>query len=329
LRRCASELHGEEAGAEGGAGYTIEAELVVTKSRAAPVVAAFVFLAVLFAAAGSSRATFPGRNGLIVFDTGNGSPPSQIYTVRPDGTGLHKLTAATRGNGAIQPHWAADGHTIVYASDETGNTEIYAIKADGSGKRQLTRDPAFGNFFPSFSPDGSRIVFSRCSNFLRTCDIAVMRSDGARIRSLVGGYWHHSEPVFSPDGKRIAFSSDEGGYDSRIWVMNANGSDRAAITAPPLTAGHPGWSPDGSKLTFTGNPVSGQIFVSRPDGSDVHALTPASLGALFAVYSPDGRKMVLLGAAGKLSLMNPDGTGIAPIPGAPAGALYSDWGVAR
>jgi len=298
------------------------------RSSSALAMLTVVFLATILWAAGTSQATFPGRNGLIVFDTGTGPPPSQIYTIRPNGAGLRQLTAATSGQGAIQPHWAADGRTIVYVSDETGNAEIYVINSDGTGKRQLTTDPAFGNSSPSFSPDGSRIVFSRCSHFLSTCDIAVMRSNGRQIRSLLGGYWHHGEPVFSPDGRRIAFSSDQGGYDSRIWVMNADASQGHPITRPVLAAGRPGWSPDGSKLTFTGNPVSGQIFVSRPDGSRVHALTPSSLGAVFASYSPDGQKMVVVGPGG-LSLMNPDGSGIAPIPGAPTGTQYSDWGVAR
>ena len=135
------------------------------------------------------------------------------------------------------PHWSADGRLIVYASDQTGNFEVYVMNADGSGKRQLTADSGFSSIWPSFSRDGSTIVFSRCSHFLGTCDVALMRSDGSNIRSLVGGYWHHNQPVFSPHGMQIAFNSDEGGYDGLLWTVNAHGANPQTVTQPQVQFG--------------------------------------------------------------------------------------------
>jgi Tol biopolymer transport system component len=193
---------------------------------------------------------------------------------------------------------------------------------------QLTNDPDVANFWPTFSPNGSQIAFSRCSNFLGTCDLAAMRSDGSHIRTLVGGYWHHAQPAYSPDGTKIAYTSDEGGYDSLLWVAKADGGGRQSISPAPLAADRPDWSPDGGTITYTGNPRAGQVFLSRPDGSRRRAITSADEGVLFATYSPDGTRMVSTGDPSGLFLMNPDGTGRAPIPNVPDGATFPDWGVA-
>jgi Tol biopolymer transport system component len=297
-------------------------------ARALTAVALLVALLSFGGTSRASHATSAPRNGAIVFDTEWGAGPSQIYTIRADGTGLRQLTSVGDGQAAFQARWSADGRTIAYVSDETGNPELYLVKADGTGKRQLTNDPAFGNFWPTFAPDGSQIAFSRCSSFLGTCDLAVMRPDGSRIRTLVGGYWHHGQPAYSPDGKRIAYTSDEGGYDSLLWVAKADGSGRRSISPAPLAADRPDWSPDGGTITYTGNPRAGQIFLSRPDGLHLRAITSVDAGVLFATFSPDGTKMVTSGGPAGLFLMNPDGSGIAPIPNVPDGATFPDWGVA-
>ena len=71
---------------------------------------------------GLARASFPGENGLIVFDTLNGSA-SQIYTIRPNGSDLRQLTGVNEGGTAFVPHWSADGRLIVYAT--VLNVELY------------------------------------------------------------------------------------------------------------------------------------------------------------------------------------------------------------
>lgn len=288
---------------------------------------ALALLLAAAAAASLATAAFPGENGLIVFDTQDGGA-SQIYTIRPNGSDLRQLTDESSGGTAITPHWSADGRLIVYAGDQTGNREIYVMNADGSGKRQLTNNSEFDNSWPSLSPDGSTIVFSRCSRFLGTCDVAAMRSDGSRIRPLVGGYWHHGQTVFSPDGRQIAFSSDRTGYDLLLWTLNRDGTDLQLVTRPKerffFQSDLPDWSPDGTRLTFTG--ARGEIFTIRPDGNNLRAITPPDSGFIFASYSPDGRKMVVRGPDG-LSTMNADGSGLVVIPGVPLEATVSDWGV--
>src|SRR5204862_3075274 len=114
---------------------------------------------------------------------------------------------------------------------------------------------------------------------------------GSNIRSLVGGYWHHSQATFSPHGMQIVFNSDEGGYDGLLWTVNSDGDDPQSIMQPRVGFGFsvdkPDWSPDGTRITFTG--IAGGIFTIRPDGTNLRNLNPYA-GA--GTFSPDGRKMV-------------------------------------
>jgi Tol biopolymer transport system component len=93
--------------------------------------------------------------------------------------------------------------------------------------------------------------------------------------------------------------------------MNADGSGVSNVTSNMKNAGHPTWSPDGSKIAFWGRVNPGdptQIWVINVDGSGLTGLgvqgTPA--------WSPDGSK-IAVSDDDRLYLMNPDGTGVTEI----------------
>jgi Tol biopolymer transport system component len=84
---------------------------------------------------------------LILFYSNRDGPPSvsaNLYTVRPDGTGLHPLTHARGGkvqylSASFSPDgkWIAFGRTPGVGS--AGNADVYVMRADGSGARDVTR----------------------------------------------------------------------------------------------------------------------------------------------------------------------------------------------
>jgi len=67
---------------------------------------------------------------------------SNVFTVRPDGTGLVKLTNSHGGkiNNGLDS-WSPDGKKIAFVSNRIGNYEIYVVDANGSGVTQVTRGP--------------------------------------------------------------------------------------------------------------------------------------------------------------------------------------------
>jgi len=278
-----------------------------------------------------ARATFPGRNGLIAFDTGDG-PRSQIYTVGPRGGHVRQLTHG-RGGQRTDPHWSADGARIAYVSDESGTPQIWVMRRNGSRQHRVTHDADSDYFAPSWSPDGKRMVASRCSHLFGTCDIVVFTTNGKGLRTLVGGHWHHGQPAYAPDGRRIAYTSDQGGYDSRLWIADVHGRHRHHVTGPALVADRPNWAPHGRRLTFTGNPVSAEIFSVAPSGGRVRRLRPSE--SLFGTYSPNGRRLVFAATdpgcdCRALFTARANGSHARPLAGTRLpGVTRSDWSVAR
>src|ERR1700746_2484226 len=113
-------------------------------------------LAMLFSAAGTAFATFPGHNGLIAFQTQTAAG-LQIYTVRPNGKDLQQITFLS--GEAVAPAWSPDGRRIVFEHDAPGGCGNVAImNADGSGVIELPA-PDVCETDPSFTPDGHRMIF--------------------------------------------------------------------------------------------------------------------------------------------------------------------------
>ena len=67
---------------------------------------------------------------------------SNVFTVRPDGAGLVKITNSRGGkiNNGLDS-WSPDGKKIAFVSNRTGKYEIYVVNANGSGVTQVTRGP--------------------------------------------------------------------------------------------------------------------------------------------------------------------------------------------
>ncbi|HET9792967.1 MAG TPA: protein kinase, partial [Thermoanaerobaculia bacterium] len=81
-----------------------------------------------------------------------------IALARTDGTDYRRLTDDPfRDRG---PQWSPDGKEIVFYSDRNGSYQVWSIHPDGSGLRELFHVEGAVNF-PIWSPDGSRMTFSR------------------------------------------------------------------------------------------------------------------------------------------------------------------------
>ena len=80
-------------------------------------------------------------------------------------------------------------------------------------------------------------------------DVYVMNADGSDQRNLT----HTTEAedyaaAYAPDGRSIAFAAYDGS-STRIFVINADGSGKRALT-PEITETSMAWSPDGRKIAF-------------------------------------------------------------------------------
>jgi Tol biopolymer transport system component len=238
----------------------------------------------------------------------DGDTNYELYTIAPDGSGLHQLTV-TSGFDNMLPRWSPDGSKIAFMSNREGNSEIYVMNADGSGLQRITNDPG-DDEYPAWSPDGAKIAFN--SNRDGTMAIyTVDASDGGNLQLLTpddaADYW----PAWSPDGTRIAFMSDPPPYAGHhnIAVINSDGSGREQLTNEASFTGFPAWSSDGTRMAVTiGVPVgSSNIFTIASDGSDREQLTDGVALSHSASWSPGGGRLVYCADA-DIYIMNGDGT---------------------
>lgn len=261
--------------------------------------------------ASTATAAYPGANGKIAFTA------SGIRTISPDGS---RQTGLTR-NGLDQlPSWSPDGTTIAFASSRDDNYDIYTTSGDGSGRTNLTSDPA-RDAFPTWSPGGERIAFA--SDRDGDWEIYVMNADGSGQVPITSDAGTDVHPAWSPDGTRIAFASDRAGNNFDIYSMRADGGDARRLTttlAPfPLARGnfHPAWSPDGTRIAFASDrdrspAINVDVYVMNVDGSGQTRLTDDPAFDQTPAWSPDGSAIAFASSrdGGWLNVytMKPDGS---------------------
>jgi TolB protein len=271
-----------------------------------------VALVVLLAFAGASCGQKTRPEGLIAFS--HGVEDDVVVLSLADGR-IHRVTSARRGQ--FDPSWSPDRKQLVFPDSRAGvnrNDEIYVIKADGSGARNLTHESA-NDWSPAWSPDGQTIVFA--SERSGQLALWAMRPDGSHVGQLTDGVDEY--PAWSPDSRRIAFG--RGLPLSDIWVADRDGSRERQLTSDPDPEWLPAWSPDGRKIAYVrGFEGHGTIWVMGADGSGQRQLTQG-YDDMAPDWSADGEWLVF-SRRGTLYTMRKDGEQVRSLQ---VEGLLPDW----
>jgi len=251
-----------------------------------------------------------------------------IYRMKGDGSDTLRL--ASRANSSYG-RWSPKGDWLLFQGGGTPpNTasEIWRVRADGTGLTNLTND-AGGDFAPSWSPDGTKILF--VSDRDGDADIYVMDADGGNVMQLTDDPGTDQQPAWSADGTSIAFLTDREG-NGELYTMHPDGSAPLNVSHSLGGDGPFMWSPAGARLVYQRGTASGGSDVAfvNADGSSVLAPTVgvSSLNETPA-WSPDGDRVayVALGQPGPQTIwtMRANGTGIRQIGSQSLPSLYPAW----
>jgi Tol biopolymer transport system component len=210
----------------------------------------------------------------------NPTGDQEIFVMNANGSGLRQVTKNKVDDGG--PAWSPNGDRLVFhrfPGDGSG-ADLFTVRVNGRGERNLTRSPGIGDLHGVWSPDGREIVFMRDDSGSEN-DIATIRPDGSNLQALTATDTDEEGPDWSPDGKRIAFhwNAAPHGEDYEVYVMLRDGSSPPTrlTTAEGFT---PVWSPDGRKILFSNNPRprrrgdGPQLFTMRADGSRQKRVRP-------------------------------------------------------
>ncbi|MEJ7640072.1 MAG: hypothetical protein WKF75_19430 [Singulisphaera sp.] len=115
------------------------------------------------------------------------------------------------------------------------------IGTDGKGLKVLT-DGKGNNGFPSWAPDGRRLVYRTSGG--TTSGLVILDVETGEARELKTGSTRDNFPAWSPDGDRIAFTNYQGG-DHEICTIKPDGTELRRLTHSSGNDAHCAWSPDG------------------------------------------------------------------------------------
>ncbi len=246
------------------------------------------------------------RPGAITYAVPGPDGSRGVRVTNPDGSDAAVVTL----EGGEWPDWNSDGSAIIYSKRTREETwQLFRVAAPEWKEEQLTNLSApdargLLHMMPSFSPDGSKIVYHvktsapECGDSTWT-QIFVANADGSNPVQLTDGCGYaHSRARFSPSGDRIVYRSlQENTWTAQhltfsIWVMDADGSHQKRLTGLDTHESDPVWAPDGSRIYFSR--ADEEIWSMRPDGSDARfLLAPAWSFFVIQGVSPDGGRLLV------------------------------------
>ena len=164
----------------------------------------------------------------VVFSSTAAGGAAQLYMANADGTDFRRVTnsGVIEVEAKINPKTGTD---LVDVSGRSGLPQVYKMNIEGTDVQRLSAGTGEATN-PSWSPDGSHIAFAWTKGFEPgNYNIFVMDVVSKETVQLTANEGRNENPCWAPDGAHIVYASKRG-RQSQIWVMNADGTGKHALT---------------------------------------------------------------------------------------------------
>ena len=213
-------------------------------------------------------------------DPANYPTGAELYISDLEGKHIQRLTNNTYYEAEVSV--SPDGKWIVFGRNIDGNMDLWVMKSDGTGERQVTFTKDWQEGAPFFMPDSEQIIFRawRKSQYgiVKPTPMTVftIRRDGTDWRRHTfdeGMNWH---PFPAPDGQHYAFIRAVGLTDWEVYLGDLAGGDPRRLTFGGGFNGMAHFSPDAKKLNWSRSTGKGfmsdiKVFVMDVTSLDVGA----------------------------------------------------------
>lgn len=218
-------------------------------------------------------------------------PASRLWEISADGSHLHPLFPAWHDPQCCGD-WTRDGRYFVFQAAKSGVSSIWTVRekisrfrTGGDRPMQLTTGP-MNTYGVVPSPDGKRLFVAGIQP-----RIEIVRYDMESKTFVTFLAGTSAEGLdFSRDGNWVTYVSYP---DATLWRSTLDGRERLQLTAPPMHANLPRWSPDGKRIAFMsylpGQPQ--QISIVRADGGPPEQVTAGDNSSYDPTWSADGKSL--------------------------------------
>ncbi len=187
---------------------------------------------------------------------------ANIWQIDFSHSSISETNFITSSRADHSPAFSPDGNKIVFASDRSGNFEIWIADADSKNQRQLTYTGKSAGS-PRFSPDGKFIAFDVQDS--DQSDVFVIPTEGGQVRKITNSETRSILPSWSADGSFLYFTSNQSG-SNQLWKIPIEGGTAIQLTKQGAFESFA--SPDGNAIYFTKERDLPGIWKINTDGRD-------------------------------------------------------------
>jgi len=194
----------------------------------------------------------------------------------------------------MDPVVSPDGNHLAFASNRTGNFDIFMLTFGKTGVYQLTQSNK-DDRYPSWSPDNRKVAFS--SDRTGKGDVYEMARDGGSgFLQLTDRTDLEEYPSYAPHGSGLLFARGPKKtfrLRRQMKVVLADEKGRANNARPLGDGDEPRFSPNGRQIVFVSRRTkNNDVWLMNADGSQQMQLTTDDKDDENPAFSPDGRHIV-------------------------------------